>query len=426
MLPFKFNGTNKSSASEGIRQLFEAGCRLGKGEAFKRDWQEFLGHSIFTTDGEDWAQIRQLLRPYFVQTRVRDLEVFEKHVQQLLCLINGQGQEIDISLLFYRYTLDTATDFLLGGSVGSLRNPDAQFAQAFDDVQKTQTARARAGPFQHLIPVKKFKKGLKVMDAFIEPFIQETLNYDPQEHGEKETKSMDGSTWLQSVATFTSDRRVIRDQIVSILLAGRDTTAGTLSFLFKELSAHPKIYAKLRRDILERVGARQAPTYEDLKDMPYLQHCISETLRLYPTVPFNIRTALKDTTLPRGGGPDGLSPIGIMKDDNIGYSARHLHLNAAMYPAVSESSPPVSEFKPERWERWTPKPWQYIPFNGGPRICIGQQFALTEIGYTVVRIIQHFDRLEKYWGVEDDVVKSEIVLSPANGVKVGFYRAGDA
>ncbi|KAL8696041.1 MAG: hypothetical protein Q9224_003003 [Gallowayella concinna] len=389
-------------------------------------WQDFLGHGIFATDGEEWAKSRQLLRPYFVQTRVRDLELFEKHVQQLLHLIKEQGQEIDISELFYRYTLDAATEFLLGRSVGSLGNAESQFAQAFNDVQRIQNTRTRAGPFQRLVPSKKFWKGLKVMDSFIEPFIQEALSYSPPKLGEKEARSTDGSTWLRSVATFTRDRRVIRDQIVNILLAGRDTTAGTLSFLFKELSAHPKVYAKLRREILERIGKRQAPTYEGLKDMPYLQHCISETLRLYPAVPFNIRRALKDTTLPRGGGTDGLSPVGIMKDDDIGYSPRLLHLNAAMYPAVSASSPPVLEFSPERWETWTPKPWQYIPFNGGPRICIGQQFALAEIGYTAVRIIQRFDRLEKYWGIEDDIVKSEIVLSPANGVKIGFYRAADS
>lgn len=158
---------------------------------------------------------------------------------------------------------------------------------------------------------------------------------------------------------------------MNILLAGRDTTAGTLSFLFKELSAHPDIYGKLRREILEKVGSRQAPTYDDLKNMPYLQHCISETLRIYPSVPFNLRLALKDTTLPKGGGHDGLSPVGVMKDTTVVYSTRHLHLNPSMYPAVSASSPPVLDFRPERWETWTPRPWQYLPFNGGPRICIG-------------------------------------------------------
>ena len=62
-------------------------------------------------------------------------------------------------------------------------------------------------------------------------------------------------------------------------------------------------------------------------------------------------------------------------------------------------------------------------FNGGPRICIGQQFALTEMSYTIVRILQRFDRIEKYWQEGTQGLRSEIVLSPTNGVKVGFWEA---
>ncbi|KAI4202719.1 MAG: hypothetical protein LQ350_002385 [Teloschistes chrysophthalmus] len=340
----------------------------GKGKVFLDEWEEFLGHGIFTTDGEEWANSRQLLRPQFVQTRIRDLEIFENHVQQLLSILDRQGTEVDVSKLFYRYTLDAATEFLLGRSANSLGNADSDFALAFDEVQRIQTIRARAGPLECCVPLWSFRRGLKVMGSFIEPFVQEALRKDPSELDEKEGKE---STWLDSVAKFTRDRTVIRDQIVNILLAGRDTTAGTLSFLFKELSAQPRIYSKLRQEVLEKVGSQRQPSYEDLKDMPYLQHCINETLRIYPSVPYNVRVALKDTSLPRGGGSDGHSPVGVLEDTVIGYSPMYLHREPAQYPAVSASFPPVMQFSPERWEKWTPRPWQYIPFNGGPRICIG-------------------------------------------------------
>lgn len=91
--------------------------------------------------------------------------------------------------------------------MGSLGNADAQFARAFGDVQRIQNIRQRAGPFQVLVPLKKFWEGLKVMDAFIEPFVQDALNHSPEELDEKETKSSSGSTWLQSVARFTRDRK---------------------------------------------------------------------------------------------------------------------------------------------------------------------------------------------------------------------------
>ena len=124
----------------------------GKGEPFHEDWKHFLGDSIFTTDGEMWHQSRQLLRPQFVKTRVSDLEIFETHVQRLMHLIPGEGGEVDISALFYRFTLDSATDYLLGKSVDSLDNPNAEFVRAFADVQRAQNEVSRSGPFHKLLP----------------------------------------------------------------------------------------------------------------------------------------------------------------------------------------------------------------------------------------------------------------------------------
>lgn len=74
----------------------------GKGETFHNDWKEFLGDSIFTTDGEEWRNSRNLIRPQFIKSRVSDLDIFEKHVNILISQIGGQGQGVDISALFYR------------------------------------------------------------------------------------------------------------------------------------------------------------------------------------------------------------------------------------------------------------------------------------------------------------------------------------
>lgn len=117
---------------------------------------------------------------------------------------------------------------------------------------------------------------------------------------------------------------------------------------------------------------------------------------------------------------------GILKDTPIGYSAIYMQRRPDLYPPQSAHFPHVLTYSPERWEKWTPKAWTYIPFNGGPRICIGQQFALTEMAYTIVRIFQRFDRVDKYWMEADLGMKSEIVIAPANGVMVGFWDAKSA
>ena len=142
---------------------------------------------------------------------------------------------------------------------------------------------ARVGPFNRFINRKTFWEGLRIMDTFVQPIITQCLSLDPST-----LKNSENQSFLHALANTTRDRKVIRDQIVAVLLAGRDTTAGTLSFLFHELSQHPEIVFKLRQEILRTVGSHRVPTYDDLKGMGYLQHCLSETMRMYPAVPFNV------------------------------------------------------------------------------------------------------------------------------------------
>ena len=172
---------------------------------------------------------------------------------------------------------------------------------------------------------------------------------------------------------------------MAVLIAGRDTTAATLSWTIYELARCPAVWARLRRAVLSAVGPRAAPTYEDLKALPLLTHTLNETLRLWPAVPYNLRAALCDTSLPGGEGrPD----IVVLEGDVVVYSTLAMQRRRDLYPAseegkgVGEEFPDPAIFCPERWDGWTPKSWTYVPFNGGPRICVGQNFAMTEMAFT--------------------------------------------
>lgn len=121
-----------------------------------------------------------------------------------------------------------------------------------------------------LLPRKQFRKDIQTMNEFIEPFIDRALSLSPEEL-EKRTKNEECYTFLHALASYTRDRATLRDQLAAVLLAGRDTTACTLSWLFYELSNHPKVVQKLREEILRVVGDEAMPTYEHLKSMKYLQ-----------------------------------------------------------------------------------------------------------------------------------------------------------
>ena len=159
------------------------------------------------------------------------------------------------------------------------------------------------------------------------------------------------------------------------------------------LSKRPDIWSKLQAEVATLNG--DIPDWEELKNFKYLKALMNESLRLHPVVPINSREAFEDTTLPVGGGPDGRAPLFIKKGDVMGWSVYTMHRRKDYYGVDAE------DFKPERWlddpatgKKGLRPGWEYLPFNGGARICLGQQFALTEASYTTVRLCQAFSGIE--------------------------------
>ena len=172
-------------------------------------------------------------------------------------------------------------------------------------------------------------------------------------------------------------------------MAGRDTAASLLSWTFWRLARHPFIYANLRKVIQEDFGTYEAPviTFESLKGCQYLQHVINETNRLHAILPFNLRRAARDTSLPCGGGPDGKSPLYIEKGQEIQFLVGVMHSRMDLWGSDAK------EFNPDRWIDRKPG-FEFVPFLAGPRLCLGQQLALTETAYVIVRLTQRYELVE--------------------------------
>ena len=178
--------------------------------------------------------------------------------------------------------------------------------------------------------------------------------------------------FLHELVSQTSDPIKIRSELLNILLAGRDTTASFLSNIWFELSNRPDVWSRLQREIAAALPDGDFPTFEKLKDMKYLRAVLNESLRLYPVVPENGRQAEVDTVLPVGGGEDGTSPVFVQKGQVVHWSLYTMHRRKDLYGEDAES------FIPERWldqdeeKKGLRVGWEYLPFNGGPRICIGR------------------------------------------------------
>jgi cytochrome P450 len=155
------------------------------------------------------------------------------------------------------------------------------------------------------------------------------------------------------------------------------------------------------------------PTYAQLKDMKYLRAIVNESQRLYPIVPVNSREALVDTTLPRGGGEHEASPVMVPKGSYVAWHMYSMQRRRDLFGHDADT------FRPERWLEPGFRPgWAFVPFSGGPRVCIGQNFALTEAMYVVVRLVQGFE-IERRDG-EDWREKFSITCTGLGGCKVGL------
>jgi cytochrome P450 len=379
-----------------------------------------LGEGIFTTDGAQWEHSRALVRPNFTRAQVADLNTFETHIKHLIAKIPRDGSTVDLQRLFFQLTLDSATEFLFGESLNSLDSKEGSeqdiFGKSFDLAQSKLGTRSRLGKLIWLFRDKDFDMACEIVHDFVDQIIHKGLEKVQPVDAEKSVEATgkpERYVFLTEMIKSTRDPKQLRAELLNILLAGRDTTASLLSHTFHVLARRPDIWRKLKAEVDELQGAQ--PDYETLRQMKYLKYLLNESLRLYPVVPGNARFANKDTTLPRGGGPDGQSPIFIAKGSICAYSVYAMHRRKDIY------GPDAEEFRPERWspEEGLRPGWGYLPFNGGPRICVGQQFALTEASYTIVRLLQEFGSIEDRDGTKWEE-QLGLTLACGKGVQVAM------
>ncbi|GAM90016.1 hypothetical protein ANO11243_080560 [Dothideomycetidae sp. 11243] len=399
-----------------------------KGSSFRKDFEPLLGGSIFTTDGQQWRNYRKFIQPHLKKERLFHKDMLEERMQVFLPML-ASSTSVQASIMTLRLTLDVFSDSFFGDCADTLRRPNEELRSAFTGLQRYYNLMLRAGPLQVCLNHKEFRDNINTLNKFVEPMVGRTLAIREKSRSNGTTAKdvaaedfhIQRGSVLQNLAAITSDTQVIRDQLVNVLVAGKDSTSNTMSWTLYHLAMQPHLVKRLREEIFNTVGDR-LPTAEDLKLMTFLKFVVNETLRLYPPLPFNGRIASADTTLPRGGGDDGLSPIGVPKGTMVSFSTLLLHREADLYPPLSSDFPDPKDFAPERWERWTPSPWAYMPFSRGPRMCPAQDFAMTYMSYVLVRILQTYERIEcpmdAYPGE-----KYDMQISPYNSIELSFHKA---
>ncbi|EED16741.1 cytochrome P450, putative [Talaromyces stipitatus ATCC 10500] len=241
------------------------------------------------------------------------------------------------------------------------------FVDTFDYAQRGLIDRTPYGAFLPLYRNKHFDTSVRICHQWMDNFVHKNLEYRAQaRHG----KQSDGYNVLEELSRKSRSAKDLRDQLLCVLLAGRDTTAGLISNVFYFLACHKSVSQHLQSEVASLQGC--PPSLEEIKQMKYLSNVMNECLRLYPLEHSNVRIANIDTILPVGGGPGSESPPLIGKGQIVMYNVYSMHRRKEIYGLDADY------FRPERWE----KPrlgWVFLPFNRGPRICIGLELELQMI-----------------------------------------------
>eukprot|EP00048_Salpingoeca_helianthica_P004136 m.74105 g.74105 ORF g.74105 m.74105 type:complete len:489 (-) comp13068_c0_seq3:127-1593(-) len=356
-----------------------------KGDFFREKFYDLLGDGIFDVDGEEWAFQRKTASHIFTRNELRGFmtDVFQDHahlVVERLERAAAANALVEVQDLFYRYTLESIGKIAFGINLGCFERDKVDFAIAFDEAQQLVLERATSPLWairkhiKFLHPAeRRLAACVKMLNGFAEKVIRER-RLEPDLDRKEDLLSRFMA--VRDPAGQPLSDPYLRDIIMSFVIAGRDTTANALSWLFDELTQRPEVMDKLV-DEIDTVLQGNTPTYEDVETrMPYLTGCVKETLRLHPSVAKDAKLAVNDDVLPDGT----IIPAG----------ACVVYLPWAM-GRLEELWPEPLAFRPERWiGAEQVSHFKFPAFNAGPRLCLGMNMAYVEAKILTATILQKF------------------------------------
>lgn len=412
---------------------------FGKSPFFKAGFRRLLGDGVFASDQRGlWAWHRSLTRPHFVRDRIADVVAMEEHSRRVATWLSAQtdlGKSVDVQDLFARYTLTVGTQHLFGRCVDSLNDllhdriqngPNAaDFAQNFVAAQHWAIINSLLPPLLISLGFRMRDKATEDVRQVVDALVQEasfSLTSDIKS-SESDTEKVEGGiaaeNLLDHLLTSGCSKELVRHECLNILLAARDTTASLLSSCFYELareSARKSEIWKMLKEEVERLGSGidGLLTLDQVREMKYLRALLNETLRLHPPVWANTRHAFEDDVLPSG--------VFVPAGTDCRFFIREFQRNPEVWGKDAE------EFDPDRWidsrkALQVKDPFSFQPFSAGPRICLGQQFALTEASIMMIRIVEQFEGVDL--DTSEGPVGTEapaVVLTFRGGLKVRFRR----
>lgn len=375
--------------------LVEESDKYDKDAVYKNpDWglAFFIGNGLLTSDGAFWRRQRKLIQPSF---HARHIESYAETMVDYAERTADEWRdwrEVDVDDAMMKLTLAIVSKTIFGKDVSG---DSARIGEALTVLQHTAGNPPLLPPWVPTPRKRQQAKALRQLDEVTYRLIAER-RADTGEHGDLLSLLMNAR---DEDGEGMSDKQV-RDEAITIMLAGHETTANALNWTWVLLAQNPQVEARLHAELDAVLGGRR-PTLDDLNRLPYTEMVIKESMRLYPPAYGFSRVANQTTRLGDYDVPKGTV------------------LNLFTYGAHRDPKhwPDPNRFEPERFseanEKQIPR-YAYLPFGGGPRVCVGNSFAMMEARLLLATLAQRYRlRLSPGQAVVTDPL---ITLRPKGGL----------
>ncbi|KAL0913397.1 hypothetical protein M5K25_016856 [Dendrobium thyrsiflorum] len=406
----------------------------GKGQYNYENLKELFGDGIFAVDGEKWRHQRKLASYEFSTRALRNYStsVFKTNATKLAYIIFDKAKSdlaFDIQELFMSSTMDSI--FKIGFGV-DLMNLDGsvdgiKFTKAFDNasvyiIRRYVDVFWKFKRFFNIGYEAQLKKDINVINDFIYNLIRAKKENLTNAKSNLEKKEDIISRFMAEMEHDPKNitYKYLRDIMLNFVIAGKDTTAGTLSWFMYLLCKHPSIQEEIFQEVKEITQAEQdicisefaeKITEDSLDKMKYLHAALFETLRLYPSVPLDSKSCFSDDTLPDG--------FNVNRGDVVFYMPYPMGRMEILWGDDAE------KFQPKRWldgdgSIRNESPFKFTAFQAGPRICLGKDFAYTQMKIFAA-VLLHFFKFKLSCKSNDVHYKTMLTLHIDQGLYVHGY-----
>jgi cytochrome P450 len=357
-----------------------------------------LGQGLVTSEGELWRRQRRLAQPAFQQESIQQYSTIMVDYARRAVEEWRPGEARDVHTDMMRLTLEIVARTLFSAEIG---DEAARVGRALDALMKYWAGPGGIVRWWSYVPIPgnfRFRRAVRDLDSIIVTTVARR-----RAGGDAHEDLLSRFLNAQDADGSGMSDKQLRDEMITLLLAGHETTAVALSFCFYLLALHPEVDARLASELHEVLGAKE-PTADDIPRLRYTEWVVKEAMRLYPPVPNVAREALADCEI---GG------YRIPKGAQI-----------ALVQWVTQRDPrwfgdDADEFRPERWDndlaRRIPR-CAYFPFADGPRGCIGNHFAMMEAILILATVAARY-RLTLVPGYKLRVLPS-VTLRPSGGIRM--------